>query len=1645
MGHTSARWALIALLAALLGACGGGGGGGGSSGGGGGGGLAAGQVTFTGFGFVVAGGDETTLAPKEDPGSQPPTLGAPLDLAILFHFSGVPAGPFSQASLPVYTTPGQVPPSAKPPIGSTTIPAKGTYALSVNPDDTATVTFSPFVPTAPLQADFTAPPEAVPGLLPGSTYTALVSTSPATAIGNLKGAGGQVAFGTTSNPAAYYPKGVSDTLPPAVAGTEPATASGDFQPATFAGDEPAVPVTAFPDGPSEILVTYDQPVEPSLANLEGTDLDGDGLVDPNFFFASRATRLMVGHSVPAGTLGSPGGFEALTAFEDGSGAVVAPDGSDILLADGAPVGIGEGEALLPAPIASLASGIDPGLLYAVLDVDGGNDLFTVFDHLLGDPSHALQAVDGLGDPLNLDTGLDELVGLTTLLDGRMVAYDRTTRRIHELMPSVLRDLPTVGDPTPGAPRLLSLAVGDGVTGFRSEPLVPAGVASELDIRDLALAPDGRLHALAVIDGVGTLALLRLAAIDPDADGQHQPGEGLFSGAAEDLLLTLAADYVDMVFDGEGRVLALNAGDDTVDVIDPLVGPVQVVAHQVGGFGAVIVPSPARALAVGTLEIPAEVSLTANSADGAVIVLEPPGVLPIGAELRVMQRHAFSTLLGVSSWNADPTGQVSALGAVQVMTLTTAAPVPADPMPFVDDVFFESFDDTSNESPSPATESPTALWAQATPEGNPSGGLRASVGVGGLGVLGDFLPTTGAQFNDSFAYRRSKNPPEVDLNYNQGEYSLYILDTDAQPFPMPNGATPGVTQALTIFGGEFAFRDFIVPAGVHLIVRGSNPLRITATGRVEIHGLIDVEGTDGFNDDTFDSGFLPVPGGAGGPGAGRGGDAHPTLADPSGPGSIDQYVTPETAERGWGPVVDGAGKIKFQQVGGHGGLSTLGYDPFFSGLPKAPNSDNDENHRPPGGGGGSYYYRGGQAHEGSGSYRVQSDSTWFPFTQCPGDDKITMARYGNEENLVAQLSPVTPIQCVYLEGTPSDPSRKKPGGLAGDLVFKDGDPSNDFIGEGGELTVLMGGQGGGGGGTRIDSMRHGVWAADGFGSAVNLFFQPHYPALFLGVYVSATVFDAKGGAGGGGGGAFSLRAFGDILVSRTGRISARGGHGGGGERVRNSNFAGGGGGGSGGAIILQAAGSIVIEADPGHVSAGYIDLDGDLGASIDVSGGFGRDARTAPGDIANLPSFLFDATRGDGGQGGFGLIQAQSGDGSGMPLIDDGAFLYARLRTMIKLGSWTGDNSFFQGEHPAFGGQTGLSPDLRYIDMLHYRYYKLEGTAGTIPKDHYYVLNGSYPPIIPSATGDFGQQITNEFPAGSGQFWYDSPMLVSDHSQGVPVVQEPEPHKVMKTYLGWNIAFNENEFPSDHPDFPSTPGETYKFEEIPLSVDLNEPDGTPITVEVDGVEVFDPENMVDRLPVVPMNLTPPPLGTVSLGTSAWIAFPGTVLRPRDAMGRTPPFFSSVHGTYNEGVGPVPSGEDGRVILGGAVPGAPARYVANAGFNDPGLLSNPPGGTANPPFNDLKVDAPDEGVATVDAVSNNAAVSLLFQGAHPIRPGSQVPDPDTLTAWVADVTSLDGHALVRFQVRFDLSEDQEAHPFGADSMRPQVDWVRLRTSY
>ncbi len=1575
---------MAATLTLSLASCGGGGGGepGPSE-----------TVAFEGFSFRIADDVTLTTPPTEQLGSGTLSLGAPLNTVIVFRFDGVPEGPFNSATLPVYTTSAWITPDI-PTVPGTTIHAKGAYVAVGK-----TVEFRPFVPTAPITLSLSAEPAGVPGLFPASTYAVEVSTTAGSSIGNLIGDGGSATFDTTSVAAAYYPPSVDPFgAPKLVSATGSVVSTGihDETPYNFA---PTVG-----SGDATIELTYDRALMPTATNLEGSDVDGDGWVEPTWTLRSPSSAILVGHVVPAGSsLGNGTEFAALSAL--------TPDSSP--QANGADIVFGEDT---PAPWSvplSMTFDRSGALLFALLEAEepSAPQRLTVIDHATGDATHARLA----NEPVGL--GGITLTGLTTTANGAVLGVDRSERRIVELKPTVRRTLPH------GTPVLEALSVGPEGGAFAGSPW-----PTKHDVIDLISTASGDIWAL-VSDGNGLpQRLVMTTGFDLAANGT--PKSDACWPTNDTVLDGLSQGVVDVEYESVTSVLALDVDLDAIVRIDLLDGHVTPLVMDVASFGAT--PSNgARCLARATAHFDVNVTVLANESEHALVELRPRGMLPIGAPVDVMQALALTSLLGANDINTPSAAPRHRLGRKRVHTVTTAATTSSPDTP-IHDVFLESFDDTQWLDAMPPDLTTMALWADALPDGSPSSALQALGGPTVPESLGDFRPLPSPLFDSALEF---SNDPEMLAEAN---LKYIYLDTASQSFPLVGGATPDITAATTIANGNFVFDDFVVPEGVILKIVGPNACNITATGDVLIEGVIDISGSDGLGDDTFDTGFYPVPGGTGGPGAGRGGNGHPTLWDTAGNGTQDQYVTPETGEQGYGPKVSPTGTITMSQIGGIGGLSTLGYDPDAQGYPRVPVQstqltayNGNEHHRPPGGGGGSFGVVGRQAHEGTGAYLVQSNSTWYPFTRCQFDDGQRDALYGNEANAALGLLPSQPLQCVYLDGTIEAPNRKKPGGLPGERIFEDGDASNDYIGVGGELTVLIGGQGGGAGGSRVDSMDHQQWSIDKLGSPLP--FGLPYPKLSLNGPKSPALYDAKGGAGGGGGGSIRIRAFGDIRVARTGRIDASGGDGGGGEIVQASSWAGGGGGGSGGAVILTAKGDIVLEADPDNRLPTVPDSNGARGATIDVSGGLGKDARTSPKyHTQKLPGSLH-ASRSDGGQGGFGIVQLKSGDG--LPRIEQGAFVHARVRAMAKLGAWTDPLDKSKGSPFSKAGNDPSASDhpfdkapnpkeLWFYDLLHYRGFAYEDGGTRVPD---LILNGTDPAII-----------TAHPTIAPGSYQLDTPMM---SYLGGRFVREPQPQFLFKTWYGIEDDAEIVVDPDGDGPLPAVPGTLYGAGDVvPLSIDLVEPAGTPITELVDGEERFVLDNLVPRLPLVHPNMLPLDLGFISEGRSRWLDFHGVTLRMRNANGRTPPFFSPVHGTHDsDGSGWL----EGEVETSSPVPGSPALFVKNtpgAPF-DPSLHVD--GIPTQEPFNDIKLDAVEIGVD--NAVSLAAQVRWLFQGAFGTRHGSSVPDPDTLTEWTGDLESISGYPLVRFRVVFDIDATSELINNDATFPRPVVDSLRLRMTY
>ncbi|MFG0318714.1 MAG: hypothetical protein ACF8XB_15680, partial [Planctomycetota bacterium JB042] len=505
-----------------------------------------------------------------------------------------------------------------------------------------------------------------------------------------------------------------------------------------------------------------------------------------------------------------------------------------------------------------------------------------------------------------------------------------------------------------------------------------------------------------------------------------------------------------------------------------------------------------------------------------------------------------------------------------------------------------------------------------------------------------------------------------------------LDTDFQTFPLFSGATPEAQPGTVVEGGVFNFTDFHLPPNAKLIARGSNPLIITATGSVLIEGLIDLNGSDGQSDNTFDSAMTPMPGGSPGAGGGRGGDSHPVFV-PAGATSLVFIQTPSFAESGYAPgnLVPGGGG------GGQCGCSLPWSS--FNGANCSSYSGTGDGSRGSGGGGGSFNVflpnapedtsipvSGRRGGVGIGNHLPVPFAAGDPIPPAP---QAYQAQPGNPTNAVAMPNPNPTFRNAVLDGLIYDSGssfnistswattkRVTMFGAAGPAVFKDEDDENNYIGPGGEISEIIGGQGGGGAGSRTEGLD-----------------QQCKQTIFINAQLPFTVLDARGGGGGGGAGAMLVQALGAIeLTGANARIEAKGGDGGGGEGTESSTRGGAGGGGSGGAVLLQSATNVIMNT---ALSAIVIDVSGGCGAN--ATNLSNNSSTGTPGADTGVLQIA------DGGPGGPGLVQIHVPEGA-VDMVDESKVNAYVFRSVFQVSSST-SLPCNAASGPPFTGQTTFNP------------------------------------------------------------------------------------------------------------------------------------------------------------------------------------------------------------------------------------------------------------------------------------------------------------------------------------------------------------------
>ncbi len=158
-------------------------------------------------------------------------------------------------------------------------------------------------------------------------------------------------------------------------------------------------------------------------------------------------------------------------------------------------------------------------------------------------------------------------------------------------------------------------------------------------------------------------------------------------------------------------------------------------------------------------------------------------------------------------------------------------------PLVEDSIVEDFDDAVFLD----VDSSAAQW---------DGGFATFARIGGDGRHGPFSTALAVDTQTTVEGKR-----------------LFTMDTDNTVIPASNTSTG---SAIAVTDGRFYFTNFIVPGDVRLQFLGSKPAMITATGRIEVVGHVDVAGAG----NAFMPGNTQVlgqPGGLGGAGGGNGGN------------------------------------------------------------------------------------------------------------------------------------------------------------------------------------------------------------------------------------------------------------------------------------------------------------------------------------------------------------------------------------------------------------------------------------------------------------------------------------------------------------------------------------------------------------------------------------------------------------------------------------------------------------------------------------------------------------------------------------------------------------------------------------------------------
>ncbi len=300
-----------------------------------------------------------------------------------------------------------------------------------------------------------------------------------------------------------------------------------------------------------------------------------------------------------------------------------------------------------------------------------------------------------------------------------------------------------------------------------------------------------------------------------------------------------------------------------------------------------------------LRVPSTVALINNcTTTGAAVRVSPSGIVPQGANMRVVLREGFQDLTGD---RVQSTQTAFARFASEV-----ANPGALDPGAGSDEIL-ELFTIGGNlpgslEDTTIASGQPRANWS------------------------GDLSP---GALSASFAFSGTGGPNgDFDVRVRAGQ--TVFINTDADS--ILGGPDGNPTTEVPIISGVLDVNDFIVDSGGRVVFLGSNTATILATGSVMIAGEVNLNGGDNAGDGTLNTTNQPEEGAAGQAGGGSGGQgsfltAQSTPVGGRGNGAFDvPGLGGLGGETGYSSPSGTNGKERRRGAGGGGGR--LGQDVRF---------------------------------------------------------------------------------------------------------------------------------------------------------------------------------------------------------------------------------------------------------------------------------------------------------------------------------------------------------------------------------------------------------------------------------------------------------------------------------------------------------------------------------------------------------------------------------------------------------------------------------------------------------------------------------------------------------------------------------------------